>query len=166
MYDRPLIFLVDDEPANLKMIQVILKDEYRIAAAKSGKQALSFLEQHIPDLILLDINMPEMSGWETIEAIHAREETKQVPVIFLTGDNDAQTEKRYFAVGGVDFIGKPFVPDVLTERVRRILEIECYRKDLELLWKQLKSWNDKWFLNDNSNFKDSDGKNNIPEFLR
>lgn len=136
MEKEPLILLVDDEPGNLKLIQMILKQDYRIAAVTSGKMALTFLERNIPDLILLDINMPEMSGWDTIEKIHAREESRKVPVIFLTGDNDAETESRCFAVGAVDFIGKPFVPQVLIERVRRIMEIENYRKNLETMVEQ------------------------------
>lgn len=126
-----LILLVDDDPDILKRAQSILGKEYKIAAATSGAQALVFVKRTVPDLILLDITMPQMDGFETFAKIHEVPDCDKVPVIFLTGDTDAATETRCFAAGAVDFIGKPFVPQVLLGRVKRILENEMYRKHLE-----------------------------------
>lgn len=126
-----IILVVDDDSANLMLAQKILGKEYRIAAANSGENALKYLERKTPNLILMDINMPGMDGFETVEALMQREECQSIPVIFLTADNSAQTEQKCFQSGGFDFVGKPFVPDILTSRVRRTLELMNYRNDLE-----------------------------------
>lgn len=131
--DKQLILLIDDDPDILKRAQTILGTECKIAAATSGEQALVFMKRRIPDLILLDIMMPQMDGFETFEKIRQIPDCDKVPVIFLTGDTDVATEAKCFSVGAVDFIGKPFVPQVLKGRVRRILENEMYRKHLEEL---------------------------------
>lgn len=131
MSQKPLILMVDDDRKNLKYAKLILGKEYRIAAAESGPLALGFLETNLPDLILLDIKMPEMDGFETLERIQSMESCKTVPVIFLTADADAVTETKCLSAGAVDFIGKPFVPQVLLKRVQRSLEIEMYQKHLE-----------------------------------
>lgn len=136
MKEKSLILLVDDDPNILKHAQSILGTEYKIAAASSGAQALVFVQRFVPDLILLDIVMPQMNGFETLDKIHTVDSCKKVPVIFLTGDTDAATEAKCFAAGAVDFIGKPFVPQVLLGRVRRILEIEGYRRHLEEMVEQ------------------------------
>jgi len=133
MQDKQMILMVDDDPVNLKRAQMILGKEYRIAAATSGAQALVFLQRNVPDLILLDIKMPGMDGFEVMEKIHSMEEPSKVPIIFLTGDTDAVTEAKCLSMGAVDFIGKPFVPQVLLGRVKRTLEIEMYKAHLEEL---------------------------------
>ena len=126
-----VILVVDDDTSNLALAQKILGKEYRIAAANSGKVAFKYLENNCPDLILLDINMPEMDGFEVMEKLRSMEKFAHVPVIFLTADNDPETETRCFATGAVDFVAKPFLPDVLLSRVRRTLELEKYRTNLE-----------------------------------
>lgn len=126
-----VILVVDDDTSNLALAQKILGKEYRIAAANSGAVALRYLEKNCPDLILLDINMPEMDGFQVMEMIQQMERFSHVPVIFLTADNDPETETRCFATGAVDFVAKPFIPDVLMSRVKKTLELELYRANLE-----------------------------------
>ena len=92
--NKELILLVDDDPGNLKRAQTILGEEFRISATTSGKMALSLLSKVTPDLILLDVNMPEMNGFETLKKIRELENGSMIPVVFLTGDNDAETETR------------------------------------------------------------------------
>ena len=131
-----IILVVDDDSANLMLAQKILGGEYRIAAANSGQAALKYLERNKPDLILLDINMPEMDGFETMERLKDRGEEDSIPVIFLTADKSTETETRCFQVGAFDFVGKPFVPDILKSRVKRALELEQYHNSLETLVKE------------------------------
>lgn len=126
-----VILVVDDDTSNLALAQKILGKEYRIAAANSGKVALKYLENNCPNLILLDINMPEMDGFQVLEEVQRMERFSHVPVIFLTADNDPETETRCFATGAVDFVAKPFIPDVLISRVKKTLELEIYRANLE-----------------------------------
>ena len=125
--NRELILLVDDDPGNLKRAQTILGEEFRISATTSGKMALSLLSKVTPDLILLDVNMPEMNGFETLTKIRELENGAAIPVVFLTGDNDAETETKCFEAGAMDFVGKPFVSQVLVSRVKRILENNSIR---------------------------------------
>lgn len=126
-----VILVVDDNTANLALVQKILGREYRIAAANSGMAALKYLENHRPDLILMDIDMPQMSGFQVIEQLKENSEYSSIPVIFLTGDKSSETETLCFKKGAVDFVSKPFVPDVLLSRVGRILELESYSNNLE-----------------------------------
>lgn len=126
-----VILVVDDDTSNLALAQKILGKEYRIAAANSGMVALRYLEKNSPDLILLDINMPEMDGFQVMEKVKEMEQLSHVPVICLTADNDPETETRCFATGAVDFVAKPFIPDVLMSRVKKTLELEIYRANLE-----------------------------------
>ena len=133
---KGIILVVDDDSANLMLAQKILGGEYRIAAANSGTAALKYLEKNRPDVILLDINMPEMDGFETMEQLKNKEETGAIPVIFLTADKSIETETKCFQVGAFDFVGKPFIPDILKSRVKRALELEQYHNSLETLVKE------------------------------
>lgn len=133
---KGIILVVDDDSANLMLAQKILGVEYRIAAANSGPAALKYLEKNKPDLILLDINMPEMDGFETMEQLKNRQGDDLIPVIFLTADKSTETETKCFQVGAFDFVGKPFVPDILRSRVKRALELEQYHNSLETLVKE------------------------------
>ena len=132
MDGKKLILLVDDDPVNLKRAQLILaKEGYGIAATLSGKQALQFLEKNRPDIILLDINMPEMDGFEVLECIKARDEWKDIPVIFLTADNDQETEVRGLRAGALDFVTKPFMEDIVKQRVKHLVELDHLQKQLK-----------------------------------
>lgn len=126
-----VILVVDDDTANLALGRKILGGEYRIAAANSAQAAMRYLENNKPNLILADINMPDMDGFEMVEKIKENEKWRAIPVIFLTADKDEETEVRCFQAGAVDFVGKPFLPDILRNRVKRTLELERYRSELE-----------------------------------
>lgn len=124
------ILIVDDNKANLTAAKTALSDVYKTTAVVSGSQALKFLENNTPDMILLDINMPEMDGFEVMSRIQGMHECASIPIIFLTADNEAETEQKCLDAGAVDFIAKPFVPAVMRSRIGRILELEDLRKSL------------------------------------
>jgi len=125
------ILVVDDDAANLRMASRILSEEKtRVSCLKSGEAAIQFLQGNRPDLILLDIHMPGMDGFETIAAVKENEETSDIPVIFLTADDDSNAETRGLEAGAMDFIKKPFVPEVLLLRVRHIIELVRLQTDL------------------------------------
>ncbi|MDO5135596.1 MAG: response regulator [Eubacteriales bacterium] len=124
------ILVVDDNRLNLTIVKQALQ-EYQVTPLISGIQALRFLEKKIPDLILLDVNMPEMDGWETLRRIRSQERLKDIPVIFLTADSSSETEAKCLRLGAEDYIAKPFVPEVMKQRISRILELWDLRNDLE-----------------------------------
>lgn len=118
------ILVVDDDTSNLKMANRILSGEnLRVSCLKSGEDATKFLQENRPDLILLDVHMPGMNGFDTIAAVRENKETADIPVIFLTADDDSNTEKKGLEAGAMDFIKKPFVPEVLLLRVRHTIEL-------------------------------------------
>lgn len=125
------ILVVDDDFMYLKLAQTVLGSEYEVIAVKGGPDAVEWLKANTCDMILLDINMPGMSGFEVKQEISKMEQHQKTPVIFLTADNDAQTEIRCFKEGAVDFISKPFVADVMRSRIGRALELEELRSNLE-----------------------------------
>lgn len=124
------ILVVDDNKTNLIAAKYALSDIYKITAVLSGEQALTFLKNNTPDLILLDINMPQMDGFEVLNQIQLMEGKKDIPVVFLTADNDADTENKCLELGAQDFIAKPFVTNVMRARIARILELEDLRSSL------------------------------------
>lgn len=126
------ILVVDDDASNLKMASHILgRAQMRVSCLKSGEDAVQFLEENKPDLILLDIHMPVMDGFQTMAAIHENKSAADIPVIFLTADDDSNTEKKGLEVGAVDFIRKPFVPEVLLLRVRHTIDLKRLQADLQ-----------------------------------
>lgn len=125
------ILVVDDDTSNLKMASHILSGaKMRVSCLKSGEDAIKFLHENRPDLILLDVHMPGMNGFDTIAAIRDNKETAGIPVIFLTADDDSTTETKGLEVGAMDFIKKPFVPEVLLIRVRHMIELIRLQSDL------------------------------------
>ena len=125
------ILIVDDNKTNLVLAKQELSKEYQVTPVLSGMQALQFLEKMHTDLILLDINMPEMDGKETMRMIRENEEWAKIPIIFLTADSSPETEAKCLSDGADDFIAKPFVPQVMKSRISRILELNELRNDLE-----------------------------------
>ncbi len=126
------IAVVDDDTANLKMAGFILsKSNMRVTALRSGQLLLDFIAQNKPDLILLDILMPEMDGFETLRRLREAPGGKDVPVIFLTADEDEQSEVRGLELGAMDCIRKPFVPLTLVTRIRHIIELDRLRKNFD-----------------------------------
>ena len=127
------ILVIDDDAANLRMASRILGAEgTRVSCLKSGEDALKFLQGNRPDLILLDIHMPKMDGFATIAAIKESTATADIPVIFLTADDDSGAETKGLEMGAMDFIKKPFIPEVLLLRVRHTLELLRLQTDLAL----------------------------------
>lgn len=125
------ILVVDDDTANLRMASHILgAEQMRVSCLKSGEDALAFLQDNRPDLILLDVHMPGMDGFEAMAAIQSGKETADIPVIFLTADDDSNTETRGLEAGAKDFIKKPFVPEVLLLRVRQTIDLIRLQTDL------------------------------------
>jgi len=118
------IFVVDDSDTNLTMAESALEDQYRVMTMPSAASMFSFLEKVIPDLILLDIEMPEMDGFEALAKIKTKEKYSEIPVMFLTGRTDADVEARGFEMGAVDFVTKPFSAPVLLNRIKTHLDID------------------------------------------
>lgn len=114
---RPRILLCDDQPINIRLANALLKGDYEIYMAGSGQQALDLCERILPDLILMDVNMPGLNGYETCERLKQNTATLGIPVIFLTGLKSEEDEVKGFDVGGVDFISKPINGTVLKARV-------------------------------------------------
>jgi serine phosphatase RsbU (regulator of sigma subunit) len=125
------VLLVDDEPANIQIVNSILKDVYKTRIATSGAKALELANQvPAPDLILLDVLMPEMNGYEVCSHLKSADHTRDIPVIFLTGQTDIDDETKGFEVGAVDYIHKPFSPAVVQARVRTHLALRGIREQL------------------------------------
>lgn len=128
---RELVLVVDDSTLNLRVASNILEIHFDVACAKSGMEAFEKIKVRVPDLILLDYHMPQMDGFEFIEKLREVEEYKDIAIIMLTADNDRDTEVRGFQAGVMDFITKPFVDEIMLQRVGRILELSRLQKNLE-----------------------------------
>ena len=115
--DKKVIFLVDDEPTNLFVGQAVLEDHYDVLSLRSGAGLLKALEKTMPDLILLDIDMPEMDGFETMRLLKNNPETVSIPVIFLTARTDDDSRSTGLFLGAVDYLLKPYDPPRLMERI-------------------------------------------------
>ncbi len=120
--DKKHILVVDDMVSNLKALNGILEDDYRVSAVKSGKQALQFMGKTMPDLILMDIDMPELDGVDTVKAMQETYGDKSAPVIFVTALSDKETVRRCREVQAKDYIVKPFKPVYILERIELALE--------------------------------------------
>lgn len=125
------IVIVDDEPVNLELAQRALSVEYRITKLISGAQLLTFLTRVKPDMILLDVQMPDMNGYEVMEKINSNPETHTIPVIFLTAQDSLASEKKCLMLGAKDFIRKPFDNEIMLARVRSQMQLYLYRSHLE-----------------------------------
>ena len=128
---KQTVLLVDDAPANIQIVNSILKDIYKIRIATSGAKALELANMTPPpDLILLDVMMPDMDGYEVCTQLKLGQETRDIPVIFLTGQTHVDEETRGFDVGAVDYIHKPFSPAVVKARVQTHLVLRGVREQL------------------------------------
>ncbi len=127
------VIVVDDDMTNLKMAGHILsKKNMRVTALRSGAALLEYVKDNHPDLILLDIKMPGMDGFETMERLKAQMvPVEEIPVIFLTADENFETEMRGLSLGAMDFIKKPFNPEVLALRVRHTIELVRLQRNLK-----------------------------------
>ena len=113
--------MVDDSASNLTVGRSLLSGMYNLYTCNSGERMFKLLEKIIPDLILLDVEMPEMGGYEVIERLKENRNTSDIPVIFLTAHHDEETEAKGRLLGATDFITKPFPPSVLLERIEAYL---------------------------------------------
>lgn len=121
---RPRILVVDDTSDNIELLVGILKKDYQILAATSGETALNIIEkQALPDLILLDIMMPNMNGYQVLRKLKNSERTKMIPVIFVTAMAEIKDETKGLMMGAVDYITKPIQPDIVKARVRTHLQL-------------------------------------------
>jgi phosphoserine phosphatase RsbU/P len=128
---KKTVLLVDDAPANIQIANSILKDIYKIRIATSGAKALELAKvTPLPDLILLDVMMPEMDGYEVCTQLKLNPATRDIPVIFLTGQTEVEDETKGFDVGAVDYIHKPFSPAVVKARVHTHLVLRGIREQL------------------------------------
>jgi putative two-component system response regulator len=123
--------LVDDNMASLTMGKNILKDRYNVFPLPSGEKLFDLLQKVVPDLILLDIAMPEMDGYEVIKKLKANRKTRDIPVIFLTSRDDPGNELEGLSLGAIDYVSKPFSPVLLVQRIENHLLIAAQKKELK-----------------------------------
>ncbi len=129
---KPTILIVDDEHIGDQVLSHILSDTYNISVANSGEEALELINSGLkPNLILLDVMMPDMDGFEVCEKLQANVSTSDIPIIFITGLDDKHNEERGLKIGAVDYIYKPISPGIVRTRVRLHLELQQHREFLE-----------------------------------
>ncbi len=128
---RHKILLVDDDSSNLKLLREILESSYDLIYAKNGRTALMLAKQQHPNLVLLDIMMPEMDGYEVCALMQADETIRDIPVIFVTAKTEEEDETWGFAVGGVDYITKPVSGPIVRSRVKTHLALQTARVELQ-----------------------------------
>jgi two-component system sensor histidine kinase/response regulator len=135
----PNILVVDDTPANLQLLVGMLKEQgFKVRPVPSGEMALRAVQASRPDLILLDITMPGMDGYEVIARLKADDATRDIPVLFISALNDTADKVRSFHAGGVDYITKPFQLEEVEARVRTHLELRRQRAELKRSYEQLR----------------------------
>jgi len=139
------VLIVDDTVENIDILSNLLRSEYKVKAVRSGEQALKVAAMDPkPDMILLDILMPEMDGYEVIEQLKKDDATKQIPVIFISAKNEVEDEQLGFALGASDYITKPFSPPIVLARVATHLTLYKHQQEMakqnEELKKALRVW--------------------------
>lgn len=130
-YEKPLVLVVDDDPTNLRILVSKLNREYRLGVAKSGTKALEYMGKQIPDLVLLDVMMPDMDGYAVCEHIKRDPRLCDIPVVFISYVDDPSQKTRGFEVGGVDYITKPFHDAEVLARVRTHIMNKQMREQLK-----------------------------------
>ena len=128
---KQLICIVDDDLVNAEVLSSVLADDYRICVANNGTEAIEMISKELPDLVLMDIMMPDIDGFEVCEIIKEQAETAEIPVIFLTGLEDQGDQEKGFDMGAMDFISKPIQPKAVKVRVSRVLQLSLYVQFLE-----------------------------------
>ncbi len=131
--NRPKILVVDDERVNLNVSNELLKNDYKVFLAKSGRQALERVKSNLPDLILLDIMMPEMDGYETCRRIKENINTKGIPIIFLTAKTEIEDLVKGFEIGGADYVTKPFRAAELLARIKTHVGYKRAKEEVKTL---------------------------------
>ncbi len=137
--DRKKILIVDDDPVNVRVLEMTLKDEYEIFSAFGGKEALSLTREKQPQLILLDVMMPEVSGFDVCKALKEDQNTREIPVIFVTALDKSVDEMKGLSLGAIDYIFKPINPILVRLRVKNQLELLEQRDLLSLKNQELEA---------------------------
>ena len=120
---KPTILVVDDSPENIDVMNGILKPDYKVKVALNGEKALKIANSDKPpDLILLDIMMPGIDGYEVCRQIKSQEATKHIPIIFVSGAEDSESKDTGFSLGAVDYIVKPIEPAIVKEKIEKYLK--------------------------------------------
>ena len=135
--NRQTILIVDDTPANIQVLNASLQRDYRVLFSTSGSEALKVAAESNPDLILLDIMMPEMNGYEVCRRLKEDGALKDIPVIFVTALSEEENERQGLDLGAVDYIAKPFNPGIVRLRVKNQLELKTQRDKLAQLVDEL-----------------------------
>lgn len=130
---KATILVIDDHPGNIKILIEILGDQYQVLAATSGQKALELAAKARPQLILLDVQMPEMDGFEVCRRLKEDGRTVSIPVIFVTALNETSNEAKGLGLGAVDYLRKPVIPELVLARVKNHLELDAYKKRLETM---------------------------------
>ena len=151
--NKALVLAVDDKPQNLQFLGKLLSDNgYEVGMAQNGQQALNFVKKNEPDLILLDIMMPDLDGYEVCKRLKTDFSAQHIPIIFLTAKTEAKDIVKGFEAGGVDYVTKPFNSAELLSRIRTHIEIKILRgllpmcskckriRDDEGFWKQVDAY--------------------------
>ncbi|MFO7819763.1 MAG: diguanylate cyclase [Halanaerobacter sp.] len=147
MRDNLLILITDDNARNLQVLGKMLKNEgYNVAAVTSGEEALDFVDKRLPDLILLDIMMPGIDGYEVCERLKEDQTTKEIPVIFISALDQKENKLKGFEIGGIDFVTKPFQEQEVLARIKTHLELKTTKERLER--------ENKWFQTLVKNYTD------------
>ena len=128
-HGKPRLLVVDDQPINIQVMHQVFGDDYQVFMATSGAQALALCRSNPPDLVLLDVVMPGMDGFEVCRQLKAHDPTRNIPIIFVTSHNDATQETQALDLGAVDFIAQPVNPPVVRARVRTHLTLK-FQSDL------------------------------------
>lgn len=128
--NKPTILIVDDTPANLTLLMGLLKGKYHIKVANNGNKAIELALSSPPDLILLDIMMPDIDGYEVCRHLKSDEKTKNIPIIFLTAKVSVEDEEHGFSVGAIDFIHKPISPPIVMARINTHIKLQSWQNSL------------------------------------
>lgn len=136
---KPDILVVDDVPNNIRFLSNFLTEQgYGVRKAINGEMALKAVKALVPDLVLLDVNMPDMSGYDVCSQLKADASTCSIPIIFLSAGNDVFDKSKAFKVGGVDYITKPFQLEEVLVRIQTHLKIQTLQKKLEVCNEKLR----------------------------
>jgi len=131
MDNKPLILIVDDSPTNIQLLAACLKSDYRLKIATSGEQCLELIAENIqPDLILLDVEMPGLNGYQVCEKLKQKESTSSIPIIFVTGRQGDEDETKGLMLGAVDYITKPIRPAIVVARVKTHITLKLQHDKL------------------------------------
>ena len=130
---RPKLVVIDDMPVNIRILNAVLARDFDVRCATSGREGLELVAREQPDLVVLDVMMPEMDGYEVCKRLKADPVTAQIPVIFITALDEAEEEARGLEVGAVDYLTKPVTPAIVLARVKTHVELKRLRDRLELM---------------------------------